>query len=114
MVEAEGQKVTRGNRAPLKDVKNEGRSGNVYENKGPDDNMPDTKDDICAWLHAILHKKTRILPKPSVFLPLFGRWGASFSLQNVESPSAALGSGATTETSQMAHRLTTTTTDLIS
>ena len=46
-----------GERAPLKDVKNEDRSGNVYENKGPSDNLPDTKDDISARLHAILHRK---------------------------------------------------------
>jgi hypothetical protein len=32
----------------LKDVKNEGRSGDVYENKGISDKMPDHKADISA------------------------------------------------------------------
>ena len=50
-----------GNRYPYRD------SGNVYENKGSSDNLPDTKDDICAWSHAILHKNTRILQKPTGF-----------------------------------------------
>jgi hypothetical protein len=31
-----------------KDVKNEDRSGNVYENKDTDDNLPDAKDDISV------------------------------------------------------------------
>ena len=61
--EAEDEKSRWRDRVPLKDVKNEGRSGNVYENKGPCDNLPETKGDICARLHAILHKKTRILHK---------------------------------------------------
>ena len=68
--EAEDEKSRWRDRVPLKDVKNEGRSGNVYENKGPDDNLPDTKDAISAWLRAILHKKTRIFQKLSPFLPL--------------------------------------------
>ncbi len=59
-----GRKVTQGESSTLKDVKNDGRSGNVYENKGPSDNLPDTKDDISARLDAILHKITRILQKP--------------------------------------------------
>ena len=63
----------RGNRTLLKDVKNEGRSGNVYENKGPSDNLPDTKDDISAWSDIILHRKTRILQEPTTFLALFER-----------------------------------------
>ena len=46
---------SRGAPAAHKDVKNEGRSGNVYENKEPGDNLPDTKDDISRQLHAILH-----------------------------------------------------------
>jgi len=74
-----------GERAPQKDVKNEGRSGNVYENKGLDDNFPDRKDDICAWLNAILHRKARILQKTSALLPLFERWETNLPLQN-ESP----------------------------
>jgi hypothetical protein len=61
-------------RATQKDVKNEDRSGNVYENKGQDDNLPDTKDDISARLHAILHGNTRILQKPSALLSQFERW----------------------------------------
>jgi hypothetical protein len=48
IAEAERQKVTREERAPLKDVKNEDRSGNVYENKGSNDNLPDANDDISA------------------------------------------------------------------
>jgi hypothetical protein len=43
-----GEKCRVGDRPPLKDVKNEDRSGNVYENKGQDDNLPDAKDDISA------------------------------------------------------------------
>ena len=38
-----GRKVARGESSTLKDVKNEGRSGNVYENKGSYDNLSDTK-----------------------------------------------------------------------
>jgi hypothetical protein len=62
-------------------LKNEGTSGDVYENKGEDDNLPDTKDDICAWLHAILLKDTRILQKPSALLSLFERWGTNRALE---------------------------------
>jgi hypothetical protein len=69
IVEAEGKKSHWG-ASPLKDVKNEDRSGNVYENKGSSDNLPDTKDDISARLHAILHRETRILPKPSAFFTI--------------------------------------------
>jgi hypothetical protein len=75
---------TGGAQAAYKDVKNEGRSGNVYENKGRCDKLPDTKDDISAWLHAILHRKTRILQKPSVFLSLCEHWGTNLSLQYLE------------------------------
>jgi hypothetical protein len=64
-----------------KDVKNDDRSGNVYENKGANDKMPDTKDDISAQLHAILHRNTRILQKLSALLSLFKRWGRNLSLQ---------------------------------
>jgi hypothetical protein len=73
-----------GDLASLKDVKNEGRSGNVYENKGTTDDLPDTKDDISAWLDAILHGNTRILQKPSALLPLFERFGTNSLLQNAE------------------------------
>ena len=62
-----GAKSRTEERSTPRDVKNEDRSGNVYENKGLNDNLPDRKDDICAWLHAFLHKNTRILQKPSVF-----------------------------------------------
>jgi len=71
IVEAEERKSRGAPREHLKDVKNEDRSGNVYENKGPEDNLPDTKDDISAWLHVILHRKTRILRKPSALLSQF-------------------------------------------
>ncbi len=76
IVEASGEKSSWGNPSTHKDVRNEGRSGNVYENKGTADNLPETKDDICAWLEGILHKITRILQEPSAFLPLFERWRA--------------------------------------
>ena len=45
-------------RAHLKDVKNQGRSGNVYENKGSNDNVPEKKDDIsylCAPFYTQIH-----------------------------------------------------------
>ena len=60
----QGRKSRVGKRATHKDVKNEDRSGNVYENKGPCDNLPDAKDDISARLHANLHRNARILQKP--------------------------------------------------
>jgi hypothetical protein len=56
----------------------------VYENKGRDDNLPDTKDDIYAQLNAILHRNARILQKPSTSLSQFERWRTKPSLQNVE------------------------------
>jgi len=37
-----------GNHSTPKDVKNEGRSGNVYENKWSRDKMPEKMSDICA------------------------------------------------------------------
>jgi hypothetical protein len=73
-----------GDRATQKDVKNDDRSGKVYENKGPNDKMPDTKGDISTQLHAILHRNRRILQKPSALLSLFDRWGTNPSLQNAE------------------------------
>jgi hypothetical protein len=72
-VEVEGGKVARGGASNPKDVKNEGRSGNVYENKGRGDNLADAKDDISARLHAILHRNRRILQEPSSLLLLFER-----------------------------------------
>ena len=42
----------------LKDVKYEGRSGNVYENKGSNDKMPEQLADICAQLRPFLQKNS--------------------------------------------------------
>jgi hypothetical protein len=39
-----------------KSIKNEGRSGNVYENKGSMDKMPEKISDICARPKAFLQK----------------------------------------------------------
>jgi len=44
------QKVAHGNPPLPKDVKNEGRSGNVYENKGSSDKLPEVIAGICAQL----------------------------------------------------------------
>jgi hypothetical protein len=49
-----------GNRAAQKDVKYEGRSGNVYENKGSDDTMTDNYSGFCAWLASFSRKWTAI------------------------------------------------------
>src|SRR5208283_2550531 len=54
------QKVTNGEPPPQKDVKNEGRSGNVYENKGSNDKLSDTVSGICARLKPILQKNSRL------------------------------------------------------
>ena len=43
-----------------KDVKNEDRSGNVYENKGPADTMTDNYSGFCARLASFLRNWTRI------------------------------------------------------
>ena len=45
-----------GNHSNPKDVKNEGRPGKVYENKGPMDKMAETISDICARLKPFLQK----------------------------------------------------------
>jgi hypothetical protein len=45
-----------GGATTLKDVKNEGRSGNVYENKGSDDQLSESISGICAWLKVILQR----------------------------------------------------------
>ena len=42
------QKVTNGGPPPQKDVKNEGRSGYVYENKGSHDKLTEKMPGICA------------------------------------------------------------------
>jgi hypothetical protein len=52
------QKVTQGGRPPQKDVKNEGRSGDIYENKGQGDNLTDSNSGICAQSKPILPKIT--------------------------------------------------------
>jgi hypothetical protein len=52
------QKVTCGAPPPPKDVKNEGRSGNVYENKGSIDRLSEEMSGICAWSKPILQKIT--------------------------------------------------------
>jgi len=52
-------KVRQGGLTP-RDVKNEDRSGNVYENKGSDDKMPDEKSDTSAGLMPILQKKAEL------------------------------------------------------
>jgi len=65
-VDVEDEK-SRGGPPTPKDVKNKGRSGNVYENKGPNDTMTDNISGFCAWSNAILHKNTRILQKPTSF-----------------------------------------------
>ena len=89
-VEAEVEKAHGGNPSNPKDVKNEGRSGNVYENKGPYDSLPDIKDDICAWLEAVLHKCTRILQKLSALWSQFELWRMNRPLQNPETRGAGL------------------------
>ena len=78
-----GKVVRRATEQPIKMLKNEGRSGNVYENKGPCDNLPDTKDDISAWLHAILHRNARILWQPSTLFAQFGFWSLGWSAGGV-------------------------------
>src|SRR5208283_855108 len=50
------QKVTNGGPPQKKDVKNEGRSGNVYENKGPKDKLTEKMSGICARSKPILQK----------------------------------------------------------
>jgi hypothetical protein len=56
--------MSRGWNPRKKDVKNEGRTDYVYENKWPYDNLPDTKVAISARLDGILHGNTRILQIP--------------------------------------------------
>src|ERR1035438_8448151 len=45
-----------GSHSTPKDVKNEGRPGYVYENKGTMDKMPETISDICARSEPFLQK----------------------------------------------------------
>ena len=78
IAEAKREK-SRGGRSAPKDVKNEDRSGNVYENKGPNDNFPDTKDDISAWLNAILHRNTG---KNAYFAEIAGSLVTIWALEN--------------------------------
>ena len=53
------QKVTQGGPPPPKTIKNEGQSGNVYENKGSNDKLSETMPDICAQSEPILQKIRR-------------------------------------------------------
>jgi len=69
-----------------KDVKNEDRSGNVYENKGSNDNLPERKGDICAWLHAILHRSVPNLQVLTALLRLFEPFGTNPGLRDAETP----------------------------
>ena len=48
---------------PKKDVKNEGRTDYVHENKGPYDKVSGRKDAISTLLNAILHRNACILHK---------------------------------------------------
>jgi hypothetical protein len=57
----EGSMVARVGARPPRDVKNEGTSGDMYENKGQATICPTQKDSICAQSHALLQKNTRIL-----------------------------------------------------
>ena len=86
-----GGKMSPGRANPSRDVKNGTTSGDVHENKGQHDNLPDAKDDIFARLHAILHRNIRILWEPSALLPLFERWDTNPSLQDVETRRARPG-----------------------
>ena len=45
-----------GNHSTPKDVKNDDRSGKVYENKGTSDKMSEIISDICARLKPFLQK----------------------------------------------------------
>src|ERR1019366_9733932 len=45
-----------GSHSNPKDVKNEGRPGYVYENKGEMDKMSETISGICAWSKPFLQK----------------------------------------------------------
>jgi hypothetical protein len=44
----------------LKDVKNEGRPGYVYENKGMSDKLSDNISDVSAWSEGILQKRAAL------------------------------------------------------
>ena len=56
---------------PKKDVKNEGRTDYVHENKGPYDKVSGRKDAISTLLNAILHRNACILHKYSALSLLF-------------------------------------------
>jgi len=68
------QKVTNGAPPPLKDVKNEGRSGNVYENKGSCDQLSESISGICARLKLILQKMTDFMRHYALKLPFTLRY----------------------------------------
>jgi hypothetical protein len=40
-------------RATLRDVKNEGTTGDVYQNKGDGDKMSSEKQDFCTKMHQL-------------------------------------------------------------
>jgi hypothetical protein len=61
-------KVRQGRLSP-KDVKNEGRPGYVYENKGMIDKMSEKYSDISARLKCFLQNRAHILP---MFAPRIG------------------------------------------
>ena len=73
-----------GGNPSTRDVKNEGTSGDVHENKGQATICPTHKDAISAWLHVILHGNTRILQKSPALVSQFERWRTHRSLQNEE------------------------------
>ena len=54
----------RGVRRSKKDVKSEGRSDYVFENKDAHANLSITKGAVSTRLHVILHRNTRLLQKP--------------------------------------------------
>ena len=80
-----------GTRAPIKMLKMKVDPEMCMKTKDQCDNLPDTKDDICAWSHAILHKNTRTLYQPTAHLPSFEPWGTHLPLQNGEAPEAGAG-----------------------
>ena len=72
-----------GNHRSKKDVKNEGRTDYVFENKEVDDNLSFAKDPISARFHAISHRNTGIWWEPAAWLFLFEHSGTNSALQDV-------------------------------
>jgi hypothetical protein len=73
IVAAEGEKSRQERALKKKMLINDVRTGNVYENKQKDNNLPEGKSDISTQRNSISYTKTRILPKPSAF---FHGWSA--------------------------------------